>query len=148
MNNKVKIYTDGACSGNPGPGGWGAILYFYDKKQEIFGSCLSTTNNRMEVTAAIEAIKALNVPSEITIYTDSQYLKKAMTEWLTNWKKNNWRTANKAPVKNKELWQELDELTTKHRVSWEWVKGHSTNIGNQIADSLAVKGKEKAMKGV
>ena len=134
---KVQIFTDGACKGNPGPGGWGAILRFQDNEKEINGYKPLTTNNIMELMAVIESLKAISKPFEIVITTDSKYVKNGITSWIHNWKKNGWKTAAKKPVKNKELWIELDHLIQKHNVSWEWVKGHSGHIENERADELA-----------
>ena len=134
---KVQIFTDGACKGNPGPGGWGAILRFQDNEKEINGYESLTTNNIMELMAVIESLKAISEPFEIEITTDSKYVKNGITSWIYNWKKNGWKTAAKKPVKNKELWVELDDLITKHNISWEWVKGHAGNIFNEKADYLA-----------
>lgn len=135
---KFKIYTDGACSGNPGPGGWGAVIFDNDNNQtNISGKEKNTTNNRMEILAAIMALKKIKSNSLITIYTDSIYVKKGITEWMFNWKKNDWKTASKKPVKNKDLWIKLDKLCEKNKVSWKWVKGHATNKYNNLADQLA-----------
>ena len=134
---KVQIFTDGACKGNPGPGGWGAILRFQDNEKEINGYKPLTTNNIMELMAVIESLKAISKPFEIEITTDSKYVKNGITSWIHNWKKNGWKTAAKKPVKNKELWIELDHLIQKHNVSWKWVKGHSGHIENERADELA-----------
>ena len=134
---KVQIFTDGACKGNPGPGGWGAILRFQDNEKEINGYKPLTTNNIMELMAVIESLKAISKPFEIVITTDSKYVKNGITSWIHNWKKNGWKTAAKKPVKNKELWIELDYLIQKHTVSWKWVKGHSGHIENERADELA-----------
>jgi ribonuclease HI len=135
---KFKIYTDGACSGNPGPGGWGAVIFDEDNNQtNISGKEKNTTNNRMEILAAIMALKKIKSNSQITIYTDSTYVKNGITEWMFSWKKNGWKTANKKPVKNKDLWIKLDKLCEKSKVSWKWVKGHSTNKYNNLADQLA-----------
>tara|TARA_X000000368_G_scaffold136906_1_gene107556 strand:- start:156 stop:599 length:444 start_codon:yes stop_codon:yes gene_type:complete len=134
---KVQIFTDGACKGNPGPGGWGAILRFQDNEKEINGYKPLTTNNIMELMAVIESLKAISKPFEIVITTDSKYVKNGITSWIHNWKKNGWKTAAKKPVKNKELWIELDHLIQKHNVSWKWVKGHSGHIENERADELA-----------
>ena len=134
---KVQIFTDGACKGNPGPGGWGAILRFQDNEKEINGYKPLTTNNIMELMAVIESLKAISKPFEIVITTDSKYVKNGITSWIHNWKKNGWKTAAKKPVKNKELWIELDHLIQKHSVSWKWVKGHSGHIENERADELA-----------
>ena len=137
--NEVTIYTDGACSGNPGKGGWGAILIYNKKERYISGSKQLTTNNQMELTATIEALKAILKPSNIALYTDSQYVKNGITSWIFNWKKNGWKTANKKPVANKDLWIELEKYVDFHSVSWFWVKGHSGDHYNEIADELAVK---------
>ena len=135
---KFKIYTDGACSGNPGPGGWGAVIFDNDNNQtNISGKEKNTTNNRMEILAAIMALKKIKSNSQITIYTDSTYVKNGITEWMFNWKKNDWKTASKKPVKNKDLWIKLDKLCQKNKVSWKWVKGHSANKYNNLADQLA-----------
>ncbi len=135
---KVIIYTDGACSGNPGPGGWGTILMYKDNKKEISGGCKDTTNNIMELTAAIEGLKLLKYPCAVDLYSDSAYLVNAFLQgWIYNWKKNNWKTAAKEPVKNKEIWQELYELTKKHKVNFIKVKGHSDNDFNNRCDELA-----------
>jgi len=135
---KFKIYTDGACSGNPGPGGWGAVIFDNDNNQtNISGKEKNTTNNRMEILAAIMALKKIKSNSQITIYTDSTYVKNGITEWMFNWKKNDWQTASKKPVKNKDLWIKLDKLCEKNKVSWKWVKGHATNKYNNLADQLA-----------
>ena len=133
----IKIYTDGACLGNPGVGGWGAILLYKEHKKEISGSEKESTNNRMEIKAVIESLKALKKSSYVKIYTDSKYVQDGITKWIHNWKKNNWRTADRKPVKNSELWQELDLEATKHQIEWIWVKGHSGNHYNEIADNLA-----------
>ena len=134
---KVQIFTDGACKGNPGPGGWGAIIRFKDNEKEINGYKPLTTNNIMELMAVIESLKAISKPFEIVITTDSKYVKNGITSWIHNWKKNGWKTAAKKPVKNKQLWIELDHLIQKHNVSWKWVKGHSGHIENERADELA-----------
>ena len=136
--NEVTIYTDGACSGNPGKGGWSAILIYAKEKKYMSGSKQLTTNNQMELTATIEALKAILKPSNIALYTDSQYVKNGITSWIFNWKKNGWKTANKKPVANKDLWIELDKYVKIHSVNWFWVKGHSGNHYNEIADKLAV----------
>ena len=135
--NKVEIFTDGACKGNPGPGGWGAILRYGTTEKEIYGASKNTTNNIMELTAVIESLKNLNKPCELIITTDSKYVKNGITEWIHNWKKNGWRTAAKKEVKNKELWVELDSLIQIHSISWDWVKGHSGHPENERADLLA-----------
>ncbi len=144
MTDKVTIYTDGACSGNPGPGGWGAYLKYGDHEKDICGGEKDTTNNRMELTAPIKALESLKKTCKVDIYTDSTYVKDGITKWIFNWKKNGWKTANRKPVKNTDLWQELDEIITKHEVKWHWVKGHSGHPGNDRADELAVKGIKKA----
>ena len=140
----VKIYTDGACSGNPGLGGWGALLIFKEKKKEISGYLEDTTNNQMELMAAIEALKILKKSCKVNLYTDSTYVQKGTTEWIHSWKKNNWRKRDDSPVKNVELWQKLQQETEKHDIIWNWVKGHSDNEGNNIADRLAVEARKKA----
>ena len=137
MINKVEIFTDGACKGNPGPGGWGAILRYGTTEKEIYGASKNTTNNIMELTAVIESLKKLNKPCELIITTDSKYVKNGITEWIHNWKKNGWRTAAKKEVKNKELWIELDSLIQIHSITWDWVKGHSGHPENERADLLA-----------
>ena len=137
---KYKIYTDGACSGNPGPGGWGAVIIDQDDKQKnISGSEKNTTNNRMELLAAIMSLKKIKTNSEVVIFTDSTYVKNGITEWMKNWKKNGWKNSSKKPVKNKDLWEKLDKLCEANSVSWKWVKGHSTNEFNNLADELATK---------
>ena len=134
---QVRAFTDGACSGNPGPGGWGAVLQFGDHERELHGGARDTTNNRMELTAAIEALKALNEPCRISLTTDSTYVKDGITQWLTNWKRNGWKTAAKKPVKNQDLWQALDHESARHEIDWCWVKGHSGHPENERADRLA-----------
>ena len=139
---KFKAYTDGACSGNPGVGGWGAVLLAEKnnkiiKRKEISGGLVDTTNNQMELVAAIETLKALKKYTEICIITDSNYVKKGITEWLPSWKKNNWKTSSKKEVKNRKLWEELEELVNRNKVDWQWVKGHAGNIENERADFLA-----------
>lgn len=136
----VKIYTDGACRGNPGIGGWGALMIFEGKEKELYGGQIDTTNNQMELKAAIEALKALNETCIVELTTDSKYVMQGITQWIDNWKKNNWKTANKKDVKNKDLWIELDQAVSKHNVKWNWVKGHSGHRENEIADQLANKG--------
>ena len=134
------IYTDGACSGNPGPGGWGAVIFDNDNKQRnISGSEENTTNNRMELLAAIMALEEVSTNSEITIYTDSTYVKNGITEWVLKWKENGWKNSNKEPVKNKDLWEKLDTLCKQNIVNWKWVKGHASNKYNNLADELATK---------
>ncbi len=138
----VEIYTDGACKGNPGPGGWGALMIFGDVEKELCGGEKNTTNNRMELMAAIEALAALKRPCQVVLTTDSQYVRKGITEWMTNWKKRGWKTAAKKPVKNADLWKTLDAENSRHQVEWKWVKGHSGHPGNERADDLANKGIE------
>jgi len=140
----VQIYTDGACKGNPGRGGWGALLRYSGEERELFGGEASTTNNRMELTAVIEALSALKRPSHVVLHTDSQYVQKGITEWIHGWKERGWRTASKEPVKNVDLWKRLDEVASVHRIDWIWVKGHSGHDGNERADALANKGVEAA----
>ena len=137
MNKKVDIYTDGACSGNPGPGGWGVLIEIDNENIELSGGDRETTNNRMELMAAIKALEEIDKDYEITLYTDSNYVKDGITSWISNWKKNNWKTANKKDVKNKELWMRLDEAIKHKNISWVWVKGHAGNAGNEQADYLA-----------
>jgi ribonuclease HI len=137
MQTPVEIYTDGGCRGNPGIGGWGAILTMGKHKKEIKGHATDTTNNRMELTAAIEALNALTKPCAVVLHTDSTYVKNGITSWLANWKRNNWKTAAKKPVKNADLWQALDQATQRHQIDWRWVKGHAGVAGNEIADRLA-----------
>lgn len=140
MKEIVKIYTDGACKGNPGPGGWGVVLIYKDIERELWGGAVETTNNRMELSAAINGLMALKRRCEVCLITDSQYVKKGITEWLVNWKERGWKTANKQPVKNADLWQQLDEQVAKHTVHWQWVKGHAGDKGNERADLLANRG--------
>ena len=140
MTKIVEIYTDGACRGNPGPGGWGAWLKRGKNEKEIFGGEGETTNNRMELMAAIQALETLNHPCAIKLYSDSKYVLQGITEWMENWKKRGWKTAAKKPVKNVDLWQRLDSAMQKHLIEWLWVKGHSGNIGNEKADQLANQG--------
>jgi len=134
---KVEIFTDGACRGNPGPGGWGALLRYAGKEKKLHGGTPDTTNNRMELTAAIEALAVLKEPCEVVLTTDSQYVRMGITQWLQGWKAKGWRTASKQPVKNVDLWQALDEQAQRHRIEWRWVKGHSGHRENEIADALA-----------
>ena len=136
----IKIYTDGACKGNPGVGGWGAIIMQDEKNIELFGGENKTTNNRMELMAVIMALKEISSNLELTIYTDSTYVQKGISEWIKNWKVNNWRSSSKKPVKNKDLWIELDEAVGSRKINWEWVKGHAGNEGNEKADELANQG--------
>ena len=151
---RIIAYTDGACSGNPGPGGWGLYFKAENKKGEIlkenkfYGNEVHTTNNRMELIGAIKAIEKLNQKNgvSLTIRTDSTYVRKGITVWLSNWKKNNWLKSDKKPVENKDLWEQLDKIVSKHSVNWEWVKGHSGEKGNEIADALARKGRDEAKK--
>lgn len=142
----IEIYTDGACKGNPGPGGWGALLISGRHRKEIFGGELGTTNNRMELTAAIKALEALKTSSCVNLHTDSQYLRKGMLEWIDNWRKRGWLTASRKPVKNVDLWKKLDELVSLHQVNWFWVKGHSGHEGNEFADALANKGVDQVLQ--
>ena len=136
----VIIYTDGACRGNPGPGGWGVLIKYREYSKEMYGGDASTTNNKMELTAAIEARKEIKEPCEIILYTDSKYVLKGIEEWIHNWKKRGWKGSNRKPVKNIELWKKLDELRDKHTIKWNWVKGHSGDPGNETADMLANRG--------
>ena len=138
----VEIYADGACKGNPGPGGWGAVLRFGDKEKELFGGEHNTTNNRMELLAVISALTALKRPCKVLIWTDSQYVQKGISEWIHGWKARNWMTSSKAPVKNADLWKQLDDIAGKHSVEWRWVKGHAGHPGNEHADQLANRGVE------
>jgi ribonuclease HI len=136
----VEIFTDGACRGNPGPGGWGVVFRYGETEKEIFGGEAATTNNRMELTAVIRALEALKQPSRVKLYTDSQYVQKGIQEWIHSWKRNGWKTADKKPVKNKELWVELDDLRKSHDIEWHWVKGHAGHPENERADALANRG--------
>ena len=146
--NAVQIYSDGACKGNPGPGGWGAWLKSADSQKELFGGELGTTNNRMELTAVIEGLSALKRPCKVTLYVDSQYVLKGMTEWIAGWKSKGWKTASKQPVKNVDLWQRLDALVSGagHEIEWVWVRGHNGDPGNEHADMLANRGVEQALR--
>lgn len=137
---EVEIFTDGACRGNPGPGGWGALMRFRDVERELYGGAADTTNNRMELQAAIEALKALKEPCRVVLTTDSVYVKNGITTWLAGWKQKGWKTAGRKPVKNVDLWQALDEQNQRHQVEWQWVKGHSGHRENEIADQLANRG--------
>ncbi len=133
----VEIYADGACKGNPGPGGWGVLLRHGDRQKTLYGGESSTTNNRMELTAVIEALRALKRPTRVAVYTDSQYVQKGITEWLPSWKRRGWKTSGGTPVKNQDLWQALDALVSRHQVQWHWVRGHAGHAGNEEADRLA-----------
>ncbi|MCF3936283.1 ribonuclease HI [Acuticoccus sp. M5D2P5] len=144
---RVTVFTDGACSGNPGPGGWGVILAYDGHEKELFGGEAHTTNNRMELTAAIRALEALKRRVHVDIYTDSQYVRQGITEWLPKWKRNNWMTSTKKPVKNDDLWRALSDLTERHDVAWHWVKGHAGHPENERADALARKGVAAARGG-
>lgn len=148
--NRVEIYTDGACKGNPGPGGWGVLLKSGSTEKELFGGERETTNNRMELMAVIMALEALKRPCHVFLHADSQYVLKGMTEWLVGWKAKGWKTASKQPVKNVDLWQRLDALvaTSGHKIEWRWVKGHNGDPGNERADDLANRGVEQAMRQV
>ncbi len=141
----VEIFTDGACKGNPGPGGWGALLRHNGKERTLKGAEANTTNNRMELTAAIMALEALTRPCQVDLYTDSQYLRQGMIEWMGQWKKKGWRNSKKEPVKNADLWQKLDELAMRHQIRWHWVKGHSGHPENEQADALANQAIEELM---
>ena len=136
----VVVYTDGACKGNPGPGGWGALLVADEREMELYGGEAATTNNRMELTAVIRALEALKRPSDVEVHTDSQYVKNGIESWIHGWKRNGWKTADRKAVKNAELWRELETLANRHRVRWHWVKGHADNAGNLRADALANRG--------
>lgn len=146
MTEVVTLYTDGACKGNPGPGGWGVLLQFGEHERTLYGGDLETTNNRMELTAAIEGLKALKRPCRVDLYTDSSYVKDGITQWMVNWKRNGWKTAAKKPVANQDLWQALDALVNTHEVHWHWVKGHAGNPGNERADQLANQGVDSCVK--
>ncbi|MEO7031337.1 MAG: ribonuclease HI [Herbaspirillum sp.] len=137
---QVEIFTDGACKGNPGRGGWGALLIFGDSKKELFGGEVNTTNNRMELTAVIKALGVLSRPCHVLLYTDSQYVQKGISEWIHGWKARGWKTAARAPVKNVDLWQALDAAQGSHQIEWHWVKGHAGHPGNECADELANRG--------
>ncbi len=143
----IEIFTDGACSGNPGPGGWGAILRKGATEKELFGGELLTTNNRMEMMAVIEALRALKGTVQARVHTDSQYVQKGISEWIHGWKRRGWKTANKEPVKNEDLWRELDSLAAQHSIEWIWVKGHAGHVENERADVLARRGVELARSG-
>jgi ribonuclease HI len=143
----VVIYTDGACKGNPGPGGWGALLVAGTREKELWGGESHTTNNRMELTAVIRALEALRRRSEVDLYTDSRYVKNGIEIWIHDWKRRGWKTADKKPVKNDELWRELEQLVQKHAIRWHWVKGHSNHAGNERADLLANRGVDEVRNG-
>jgi ribonuclease HI len=147
MTPRVQIWTDGACSGNPGPGGWGAILTFNGAEKEFSGGEPATTNNRMELTAAISALEALTRPCAVDLHTDSQYVRHGVTSWMHGWKRNGWRTADKKPVKNEDLWKRLDEAAQRHDIAWHWVKGHAGDPMNERADALARAGMAPYRKG-
>lgn len=136
----VEIWTDGACKGNPGPGGWGALLRFGDRERELFGGERATTNNRMELTAVIEALQALNRPCQVTLHVDSRYVMNGVTQWIAGWKRNGWMTAARKPVLNQDLWQLLDAQVGRHQINWKWVRGHAGDHGNERADALANRG--------
>jgi len=140
MTERIDIYTDGACKGNPGPGGWGALMVTGEHEKELFGGQPNTTNNRMELQAVIEALTALSRPCEVTVHTDSQYVMKGISEWIHGWKARGWKTAAKAPVKNVDLWQALDAAQARHTIQWRWVRGHNGHPGNERADALANRG--------
>ena len=142
---KVEIFTDGACKGNPGTGGWGVLFVAGEREKELYGGELNTTNNRMELTAVIEALNTLTRPCEVVLHTDSQYVLKGMTEWIEGWKARGWKTAAKAPVKNVDLWQALDAAQAKHQIQWRWVRGHSGHDGNERADMLANMGVQSVL---
>ena len=147
MEKTVYLFTDGACKGNPGAGGWGVLLRYGTHEKELFGGEAQTTNNRMELTAVLSGLKTLNRPCDVVICTDSQYVKNGMESWIHNWKKNGWKTAGRQPVKNADLWQQLDEQVARHRVRWQWVKGHAGHTENERADALANRGVEQALHG-
>ena len=142
---KIDIFTDGACKGNPGPGGWGALMVAGEHEKELFGGELNTTNNRMELKAVIEALSSLTRPCEVVVHTDSQYVQKGISEWIHGWKARGWKTAAKAPVKNVDLWQALDAAQARHQIQWRWVRGHSGHVGNERADVLANRGVESVL---
>ena len=147
MEKTVYLFTDGACKGNPGAGGWGVLLRYGEHEKELFGGEAQTTNNRMELTAVLSGLKTLNRPCDVVICTDSQYVKNGMESWIHNWKKNGWKNAGRQPVKNADLWQQLDEQVARHRVRWQWVKGHAGHAENERADALANRGAEQALRG-
>lgn len=143
---RVTLYTDGACKGNPGPGGWGVVLFYGDHEKHLWGGEDDTTNNRMELRAAIEGLAALTRQCTVDLYTDSQYVRNGINQWMANWKRNGWKTSARKPVKNAELWQRLDDLVQRHRIHWHWVRGHSGNDGNEQADALANRGAAEVME--
>ena len=147
MEKTVYLFTDGACKGNPGAGGWGVLLRYGTHEKELFGGEAQTTNNRMELMAVLSGLKTLNRPCDVVICTDSQYVKNGMESWIHNWKKNGWKTAGRKPVKNADLWQQLDEQVARHRVRWQWVKGHAGHAENERADALANRGVEQVLRG-
>lgn len=146
MEKTVYLFTDGACKGNPGAGGWGVLLRYGEHEKELFGGEAQTTNNRMELTAVLSGLKTLNRPCDVVICTDSQYVKNGMESWIHNWKKNGWKTAGRQSVKNADLWQQLDEQVARHRVRWQWVKGHAGHAENERADALANRGAEQVLR--
>lgn len=146
MSHTIEIFTDGACKGNPGPGGWGVLLRLGEHQKTLFGGELNTTNNRMELTAAIRGLEALKKNAQVVLTTDSQYVMKGIREWLPGWKQRGWKTASRQPVKNVDLWQRLDELANQHQVEWRWVKGHSGHAENDLADELANLGVEQVLR--
>jgi ribonuclease HI len=148
VNDKVEIFTDGACKGNPGPGGWGAVMRYQGTEKELWGGESNTTNNRMELMAAIQSLAALKRNCDVILTTDSQYVRKGITEWMSNWKKRGWKTADKKPVKNVDLWQALDAEVNKHHIQWHWVKGHSGHRENEMADQLANRGIDEVLNRV
>ncbi len=145
--NRVEIYTDGACRGNPGVGGWGAVMRYRGRERELFGGEPETTNNRMELTAAIRALEALQRRSRVSVYTDSKYVRDGITTWLPDWKRRDWKTADRKPVKNRDLWQRLEELTAAHDIEWHWVRGHAGHPENERADALANRGIDELRSG-
>jgi ribonuclease HI len=147
VNKTIEIFTDGACSGNPGPGGWGALLRCNGIEHSLKGGERNTTNNRMELMAAIQALKSLTEKSQVMLSTDSEYLRKGITEWIEGWKRRGWKTANKGPVKNQDLWMLLEEEAKRHQVTWHWVKGHSGHRENELADQLATLGMQEYLRG-
>ena len=145
MKDQIQIFTDGACRGNPGPGGWGVLLRFQEKERTLHGGELETTNNRMELMAAIIGLESLNKPCSITLTTDSKYVMHGITDWIENWKKRGWKTAAKKPVKNEDLWRRLDKARDQHEINWQWVKGHSGHRENELVDALANKGVDELL---